>query len=227
MLSVGADVLRRMYSLCILDGNGKEIKACLLRGGCEGLFKELDKLKQPFAIGYEASFSYGYLHNRLRKISQCRRVAVAHPGELRLMFAMLRSGQTCRPGAPGFERKPKKSKDERPAEGEAVSKPKEEAASPGAEKRWGRCEWGALLGRERLSASRSHRRGSCGIKCRTPQKSRRAGTGQSYRPTDAVRVNGAGPNRVMWRVLVTTPNRWLGIPKTFRGALDGGSLIDG
>ena len=86
MLSVGADVHRRMYNVCILDANGKEIKACFLRGGCEVLFKELDKLKQPFAICYEASFSYGYLHDRLRKMPQCRRVAVAHPGELRLIF---------------------------------------------------------------------------------------------------------------------------------------------
>lgn len=86
MLFVGADVHRRVYVLCILDAHGKKIKEVRMRGGCDVLIRELEKLRQPFAICYEASFSYGHLHDRLRKMRHCRQVRVAHPGHLRLIF---------------------------------------------------------------------------------------------------------------------------------------------
>jgi transposase len=86
MLFVGADVHRRVYTLCILDDRGKKLKEARIRGGCDAFLGELEKLRRPFAICYEASFSYGHLHDRLRKTRHCRQVLVAHPGHLRLIF---------------------------------------------------------------------------------------------------------------------------------------------
>jgi transposase len=42
------------------------------------------KFPAPFAVCYEASCGYGYLHDRLARRAQ--RVVVAHPGQLRLIF---------------------------------------------------------------------------------------------------------------------------------------------
>src|SRR5579871_193600 len=41
-------------------------------------------LPRPMSICYEASCGYGYLHEKLSKLSS--RVQVAHPGQLRLIF---------------------------------------------------------------------------------------------------------------------------------------------
>ena len=41
-------------------------------------------LKPPFAVCFEASAGYGYLFERLQRVA--RRVVVAHPGHLRLIF---------------------------------------------------------------------------------------------------------------------------------------------
>lgn len=84
MWSVGLDVHLRVSTLCILDENGKTVKTMTVRGGWTKLFAVLREIRQPFAICYEASCGYGYLYDRLRKIA--RRVVVAHPGQLRLIF---------------------------------------------------------------------------------------------------------------------------------------------
>ena len=55
-----------------------------MRGHVSEAIAVLRRLKSPFAVCYEASCGYGHLHDRLRKIA--RRVVVAHPGQLRLIF---------------------------------------------------------------------------------------------------------------------------------------------
>jgi len=42
------------------------------------------KIRKPFAVCFEASTGYGYLFEHLQTIA--RRVVVAHPGQLRLIF---------------------------------------------------------------------------------------------------------------------------------------------
>jgi transposase len=42
------------------------------------------EVPRPFAVCFEASCGYGYLHGRLSALAE--RVAVAHPGQLRLIF---------------------------------------------------------------------------------------------------------------------------------------------
>ena len=84
MWSVGLDVHLRVSTLCILDENGKTVKTMTVRGSWVKLLAVLREIRQPFAICYEASCGYGYLYDRLRKIA--RRVVVAHPGHLRLIF---------------------------------------------------------------------------------------------------------------------------------------------
>ncbi len=84
MLSVGLDVHLRLFVLCILDANGKMVKRLTIRGHWPKLIEALQTLDQPFAICYEASCGYGHLHDQLSRIA--RRVVVAHPGQLRLIF---------------------------------------------------------------------------------------------------------------------------------------------
>lgn len=84
MLSIGLDVHWRSFVLCILDANGKRIKEIRQRGGWERLLESLRQIRPPFAICYEASCGYGYLYDQLSKLA--RRVVVAHPGQLRLIF---------------------------------------------------------------------------------------------------------------------------------------------
>ena len=64
--------------------NGKLVKIVTVRGGWKKLLAALRKIKHPFVICYEASCGYGALYDALRKIA--RRVVVAHPGQLRLIF---------------------------------------------------------------------------------------------------------------------------------------------
>ena len=84
MWSIGLDVHQRQSSVCILDSNGKRIKEFPVRGRWSKLIERLEQINQPFAICYEASCGYGYLHDQLRRIA--KRVVVAHPGRLRLIF---------------------------------------------------------------------------------------------------------------------------------------------
>lgn len=84
MLTVGLDVHLRSSSLCILDSNGAVIKEQRVRGGVDRLLAELARLREPFQAVFEASCGYGPLHDRLSRIA--RRVVMAHPGQLRLIF---------------------------------------------------------------------------------------------------------------------------------------------
>jgi transposase len=84
MWSVGLDCHQRLYVICVLDENGKELLLRKIRGGWKQLREVLLGLKQPFQICYEASCGYGVLHDRLQRLAA--RILVAHPGQLRLIF---------------------------------------------------------------------------------------------------------------------------------------------
>jgi transposase len=84
MLFIGLDVHLKSSSICILDGNGKRVKQLQVRGHTSRVTEELKKLKKRFAVCFEASCGYGWLHDELRKLTS--RVVVAHPGQLRLIF---------------------------------------------------------------------------------------------------------------------------------------------
>jgi len=84
MLFVGLDVHWKQSTFCVLDGNGRHLRTHAVRGTWDKVLAELAKVKRPFVICFEATSGYGYLHEQLRKIS--RRVVVAHPGQLRLIF---------------------------------------------------------------------------------------------------------------------------------------------
>jgi len=84
MLTIGLDVHQRVFVVCILDSAGKLIRQERLRGEVKVLIAYLRKLPKPFQVCYEASCGYGYLYDQLAGLA--RRVAVAHPGAVRLIF---------------------------------------------------------------------------------------------------------------------------------------------
>jgi transposase len=85
MYSVGLDVGDNCSSIEILDPNGKSFKHLEVKGRWPVMLQRIEReVPRPFAVCFEASNGYGYLHEQLSKLSQ--RVAVAHPGQLRLIF---------------------------------------------------------------------------------------------------------------------------------------------
>ena len=84
MWYVGLDVHWKTSSLCILDENGRRVKRMTIRSHWPEVVAECGRIARPFAICFEASCGYGYLHEAFSKIAQ--RVVVAHPGQLRLIF---------------------------------------------------------------------------------------------------------------------------------------------
>ena len=81
---VGLDVHMTHTNASILDARGKKVKRLKIRGPWPGIADELAKLRGRLFVCYEASCGYGYLYDLLRKVA--RRVVVAHPGQLRLIF---------------------------------------------------------------------------------------------------------------------------------------------
>jgi transposase len=81
---VGLDVHQRTSTICILDENGRRVKTVTVKGPWPTLLAEVRKIQRPFSICFEATCGYGYLHDELRRVA--RRVVVAHPGQLRLIF---------------------------------------------------------------------------------------------------------------------------------------------
>jgi transposase len=82
---VGLDVHAKRSSLCILDAAGKTVKQMEVRGGWPVLLERVERdVPRPFSVCFEASCGYGYLHGRLSGLAHS--VAVAHPGQLRLIF---------------------------------------------------------------------------------------------------------------------------------------------
>jgi len=84
MLHIGLDVHARQWTYVVLDENGKKRMTRSGGGAWTKLLQELAEIKEEFAICFEASTGYGYFYDALRKIA--KRVSVAHPGHLRLIF---------------------------------------------------------------------------------------------------------------------------------------------
>ncbi len=84
MWYVGMDVHLKSSSVCVLDEQGRRVVQKTIRGPWPKLVEWLKDLEEPFAVCYEASSGYGPLHDRLARMA--KRVEVAHPGHLRLIF---------------------------------------------------------------------------------------------------------------------------------------------
>src|SRR5215470_2011217 len=84
MLTVGIDAHFRLYAVCVLDQAGVLVQEFTVKGSVEELAERLRGLGQSFQACFEASTGYGLLHDTLAPIA--RRVVVAHPGKLRLVF---------------------------------------------------------------------------------------------------------------------------------------------
>src|SRR3712207_2760275 len=81
---VGLDVHARRSSLCVLDDGGRQLRQFEVRGAWPELLERVAaEVPRPFSVCFEASCGYGYLHGRLSGLAE--RVAVAHPGQLRLI----------------------------------------------------------------------------------------------------------------------------------------------
>ncbi len=82
MYSIGIDVHYRYSNVCILDAQGQRINEVRLK--TSELVTFLEQQPEPRQICYEASLGYGALYDQLSQVA--RRVLVAHPGHLRLIF---------------------------------------------------------------------------------------------------------------------------------------------
>lgn len=86
MFTLGLDVSTQQSSLCILDAQGRTYKQLVVPGRWPAVMAAIDRqVPRPFAVGFEASCGYGWLADELGK--RADRVVVAHPGQLRLIFA--------------------------------------------------------------------------------------------------------------------------------------------
>ena len=90
MYYVGLDVHRSHSCLHILDEKGQKIHRATVRGGWDRLLETLRGIEGPLSICYEASLGCGALHDRLSGLPHVERIAVAHPGNLRLIFGSKR-----------------------------------------------------------------------------------------------------------------------------------------
>ena len=88
MQYVGLDAHLRTSTFCVLDARGRKVMTRTVKGSWTAVCTELERIKRPFAVCFEASTGYGVLFERLRRIA--RRVVVAHPGQLRLIFRSTR-----------------------------------------------------------------------------------------------------------------------------------------
>jgi transposase len=84
MLHVGMDVHWKTTTVCILDEDGHLVKSRRIEGRWDKVMQFVETIDRPFQVAFEASCGYGYLYDRLSKCA--RRVVVAHPGQLRLIF---------------------------------------------------------------------------------------------------------------------------------------------
>jgi transposase len=90
MLYAGLDYHLRTSSICILNEDGKVFKQQTVRGSGADVAMELSKLDEPFSVVFEASGGYGPLHARLTALPNAKRVVMAHPGALRLIWGTRR-----------------------------------------------------------------------------------------------------------------------------------------
>jgi transposase len=90
MLYAGLDYHLRTSDLCILNEDGKAIKRTRVRGGRDEVAAELAALGEPVQVVFEATGGYGPLHERLSGVAGVRRVVMAHPAHLRLIWGTKR-----------------------------------------------------------------------------------------------------------------------------------------
>ena len=83
MLYVGLDIHIKNIFLCILDDHGKVMRRVTVRQ-VDQMLEVLKKLPDRFAVCYEASCGYGHYYELLTPLAT--RVAVAHPGLLKLIY---------------------------------------------------------------------------------------------------------------------------------------------
>lgn len=88
MYYVGLDVHYRTTTMCILDGCGRRVKFKTVRGHWTKAVDRLAELDGPFEVVFEATCGYGPLFDQLAQ--RARRVVMAHPGLLRLIFRATR-----------------------------------------------------------------------------------------------------------------------------------------
>lgn len=84
MYYVGLDVHHRVSTYCIMNANGRVIKRQTVRGGWRKAVEDLGEQPGPLSVCFEASCGYGPLYDALASFA--RRVVMAHPGQLRLIF---------------------------------------------------------------------------------------------------------------------------------------------
>jgi len=84
MRYIGLDVHYSSSTFCILEENGQEVQCETVRGHWPKLLERLRTVERPWTICFEATCGYGYLYRELS--SMAARVAVAHPGQVRLIF---------------------------------------------------------------------------------------------------------------------------------------------
>lgn len=83
MLYVGLDVHSKQITVCVLDERGDVVERTKVRQ-LDQLVQFLERLPDRFEACFEASTGYGTYYELLRPLAQ--RVAVAHPGLLKLIF---------------------------------------------------------------------------------------------------------------------------------------------
>ena len=84
MFYVGLDVHQHTASVCVLDDQGNRVREVTVKGHWTKLGSVIPALPGPRQVCFEASTSYGVLYEMLSRNAE--RVAVAHPGHLRLIF---------------------------------------------------------------------------------------------------------------------------------------------
>jgi len=80
---VGLDIHSKHISICVLNETGQLVNRARVRA-VQQMMQILAGLPDRFEVCYEASCGYGHYHDLLRPVAS--RVAVAHPGQLRLIF---------------------------------------------------------------------------------------------------------------------------------------------
>ena len=83
MFYVGLDIHDKRIVICVLGEAGQVARRAQVRTVDE-MMRVLEALPDRFEVCYEASCGYGHYHDLLSPIAA--RVAVAHPGQLRLIF---------------------------------------------------------------------------------------------------------------------------------------------
>lgn len=88
MKYVGIDVHSSQWAICVLDENAKPVMRRELYGRWRELVRQVGKLGSDIAVCFEATCGAGWLYDQLRKVA--RRVVVANPMKLKLVFASKR-----------------------------------------------------------------------------------------------------------------------------------------